>query len=115
MARRSKSTKSIWTIARMFYMLLVLVVLLSTATYTWFTLSKTPKVHDMALYINSAKGVMLSADNTLPFEEWELHLDYSDYMPDNTILKPVTWSDSEGIFYAADFGADGRIRGISYV
>ena len=114
MAKRSKGNFSAGPLVKLFYLLLVLVVLLATATYTWFSLSKAPKVHDMALYISSAKGVMLSADKTLPWEEWELHLDYSEYMPENTILRPATWSDTEGIFYAVDFGVDGRIRGISY-
>ena len=111
---KSKNNATGWTLVKLFYLLLVLVVLLSTATYTWFTLSRTPKVHDMALYINSGEGLKLSADSKLPWEEWGMHLDYSEYMPENTILKPATWSDSEGRFYAADFGADGRIRGITH-
>ena len=114
MVKRRKRILSSWHLVKLFYLVLVFVVLLTTATYTWFSLSKTPKVNDMALYISSAKGVMLSADKTLPWEEWELHLNYSEYMPENTLLKPATWSDSEGVFYAAEFGADGRIRGISH-
>ena len=116
MAKKSKSkvAASGWTLMKLFYLLVVLVVLLSTATYTWFTISRTPKVHAMTLYINSGEGLMISADRMLPFEEWEMHLDYGDHVPENTILKPATWSDSEGKFYASDFDADGRIRGISH-
>ena len=114
MAKKSKVEQSIGAVIKLFYLLLVLVVLLSTATYTWFTLSRTPRVHDLALYINAGEGMLLSADKDVPWEEWSMHLDYSKYMPDNTVLKPVTWVDSEQRFYAADFGADGRIRGITY-
>ena len=114
MAKRIRRKASAWPVIKLFYLVLVLVVLLSTATYTWFALSRTPKIYDMALYVNSGKGLLLSADKNIPWEEWEMHLDYNDYMSENTVLKPATWSDSEGRFYAADFGADGRIRGISH-
>lgn len=114
MIKINKRNASIWPVLKLFYMGLVLVVLLTTATYTWFSLSRTPKVHDMTLYISTDEGLKICADKDAPDEEWTLHLNYNDYIPENTVLKPVTWSDSEGRFYAADFGADGRIRGISH-
>lgn len=114
MAKQSKAERKLWAVVKLFYLLLVLVVLLSTATYTWFTLSRTPRVHDLSLYITSGEGMKLSVDEDVPWEEWSMYLDYSKYMYDNTVLKPVTWVNGEQRFYAADFGADGRIRGITY-
>ena len=116
MAKTSKHATSQFTLLKLFYLLLVLVVLLTSATYTWFALSRTPKVHDLTLYINSARGLMLSVDPDAPWEEWQVHINYNDhidYLEYKTELKPATWSDAQQKFYAADFGADGRIRGIT--
>ncbi len=113
MTKRKGLKKDFFRLVRMFYMLMVLVVLLTAATYTWFTISRTPEVHDLALYVGTARGLMISADPDLPFEKWGEHINYGDHMSKDTFLKPATWSDKEQRFYAAEFGADGRIRRIS--
>ena len=43
------------------YLIFVLMSLFSVASYTWFTLSRTPQVSDMNLYITSGAGLELSA------------------------------------------------------
>jgi len=88
-----------------------MLLLLSTATYTWFAISKTPVVNNAEIYINSNSGLRLSWDynNT---EEWEQELIFSERFADNSVLKPVTYSHDDDCFYAANIGFDGRIDGV---
>ena len=44
------------------YVVLILLSLFSVATYTWFSISRTPEVNDMALYVNSPTAMQLSVD-----------------------------------------------------
>ena len=92
------------------YMLIVLMTLLTVASYTWFSLSRTPRVSDMNMYINSQSGMELSADPLA--EEWELQLDFRDLVDVTTELRPITWSDKNQQFFAASYGADGRLKDI---
>jgi len=94
-----------------FYVLLVLFVIITTATYTWFAISRTPRVSDMNLYVNSSSRLELSTDPLA--EEWTLHLALQDLMPASTPLRPVTWVDEEQSFYAAAYGVDGRLQSFS--
>ena len=81
--------------------------LLTVASYTWFSLSRTPRVSDMNMYINSQTGMEISADPLA--EEWELQLDFRELVDVTTTLRPITWSDKEQQFYAAVYGIDGRL------
>lgn len=94
------------------YMILILLTLVTAATYTWFSLSQTPRVSDMNMYINSPSGLELSADPTA--ENWTLQLDLRDLVPVTTPLRPVTWVDEEQRFYAAAYGIDGRLLPFNY-
>lgn len=90
-----------------FYIVLILMALTTAATYTWFTISKTPWVSDMSIYINSPSGLELSTD---PLgEEWTQQLDVSRLLQDAPSLRPVTWVEDEQKFYAANYGLDGRL------
>lgn len=91
--------------------LLVLILLLSSATYTWFAISKTPQVNDMAIYINSNMGMDISWDYK-DEDGWGQHLDYSKKFPEKTVLKPVTYSYEDKCFFATRFGVDGRVSDI---
>ena len=101
------------TTIRLLYLLLILVPLLSTATYTWFSLSRAPKVNAMALYINTPAGLEITWTPE-DEESWGQNLNYAEYADGETILKPVTYSDHENKFYAANFGLDGRMSDIAY-
>ena len=92
------------------YVVLILLSLFSVATYTWFSLSRTPEVNDMALYINTPTGMQIATDPHA--EEWGLRLDFSQVTGSECPLRPVTWSNSEQRFYAANYGLDGRMTGI---
>ena len=90
-------------------MILILMTLLVTATYTWFSISRTPRVSNIGLYINAPTGLVLS---TAPEgEEWVRQLTFAEMVPETAPLRPVTWSEKEQRFYAAVYGADGRQTG----
>ena len=112
MQHTTETKKQKRTLVFLLYILLALIPLFAVATYTWFSLSKTPRVSDMALYINSSTGFELSWD--MSDGSWGQHLNFSDENPDGTVLRPSTYNSAEDSFYAAAFGADGRISGISY-
>lgn len=105
------ATRKIRILNKIFILLLVMLLLLSTATYTWFAISKTPVVNNAEIYINSNSGLSLSWDYDNP-DEWEQELIFSERFADNSVLKPVTYSHDDGCFYAANIGFDGRIDGV---
>lgn len=107
MSTRNNKTRRKLSIALSFYVLLILMSLLTVASYTWFSLSRTPRVSDMNMYINSQTGMEISADPLA--EEWELQLDFRELVDVTTTLRPITWSDKEQQFYAAVYGIDGRL------
>lgn len=107
MNRQKKDTKFFVRIVLYFYVLLILLSLVTVASYTWFSLSRTPRVSDMNMYVNSQSRMELSLD---PFaEDWQLQLDLRDAINTNAPLRPVTWVEEEQRFYAAAYGADGRL------
>lgn len=97
---------------RVFVYWIMIVILLSlfvTATYTWFTISRTPRVSNIGLSINAPTGLVLS---TAPEgAEWVRRLDYAELVDETSPLRPVTWSDADQCFYAAQYGVDGRQTG----
>lgn len=98
------------------YLLVVLMLLLSVASYTWYSLSRTPKVNNMNVYITSGDQLELSTDPGA--ETWTNQLDIystkelSAYQGENAekpALLQTTWSDIDGCFYGPMYGYDGRL------
>lgn len=89
------------------YVLLALLSLFVVASYTWFSLSKTPRVSNLNMYITTASGLELSTDPNA--EEWKLQLDFRDIVNETTPLRPITWSEEKQQFIAAAYGIDGRL------
>lgn len=89
-----------------FYLVIVLLILLTVATYTWFSISQTPRVSDMNMYVNSKSGLELALS---PSGEWTQQLDFRDMVDVTTVLRPITWSDEDQQFYAANYKMDGRM------
>ena len=110
MGRMKKGGK--WALRSVFYIyaLVILLSLLVTASYTWFALSRTPKVSDLGLYINSPTGLELSQDPLA--EEWELQLDFASLIGQTAPLRPVTWSQEQQQFFGATYGRDGRLTDV---
>ena len=90
-------------------MILILLTLLVTATYTWFSISRTPRVSNIGLYINAPTGLVLSTDPEA--DEWVRQLDFAEMAKETSPLRPVTWSEKDQRFYAAVYGPDGRQTG----
>lgn len=98
------------------YLLIVLLSLFSVASYTWFTLSRTPQVSNMNIYITSGAGLELSADpgaevwtNQLDIYSTEELKEYQGADKQKPSLRQTTWSDSEQRFYGPLYGYDGRL------
>lgn len=90
-------------------LIMILLLMLVTATYTWFSLNRTPRVSDIGLYVNAPTGMVLST--AAEGAEWVHRLDYAEMVNETSPLRPVTWSEKDQIFYAAEYGADGRQNG----
>lgn len=110
MRNRNTKSKGGWRIVIYFYMLLIIMTLLTVSSYTWFSISRTPRVSNMYMFINSVAGLEISTDPLA--EEWELQLDFRDMVDVTTPLRPVTWSNVHQRFYAATYGFDGRLNEI---
>ena len=109
---KRNSNHNIKKLVLSFYLVLILFTLITATTYTWFSISRTPKVSDMNLYVNSASRLELALDPNA--EAWTLQLDLQDIMPASTPLRPITWVDEEQQFYAVSYTPDGRMRDIAY-
>ena len=107
---KSKSTrKPKVNIVVYFYMVLILLLVLVMASYAWFSISRTPRVSNISLYVNSMRGLEFS--QTLDGDEWTRQLSYADLAAETSPLRPVTWSDKDQRFYGAIYGIDGRLTG----
>ena len=89
-----------------FYMVLILLIVTTVSGYAWLALTRTPRVSNLSIYVNSYPGLEISLD---PYaDEWTQQLKYSDMFPEEYKLRPATWSNSEQIFYGARYSYDGR-------
>lgn len=93
------------------YVLLALSILLVAASYTWFTITRYPRVNEMAIHVNTTQGIKLATQFDAPDEEWGQVVDFEDLVSENTPLKPITWSDQRQTFLTANYGLDGRSTG----
>lgn len=91
------------------YVTVVLLVLLSAASYAWLTISDSPMVSDLAISVVTDNAMEIAPDVQGTPGEWGTILDLSDYSALTAPLKPATFRASEGAFYAPGYGADGRI------
>ena len=101
------------------YLLIALLSIFTVASYTWFTLSWSPQVNGMNVYITSNTGLELAS--TPDAEVWSNQLDiystkelskYAD-SEEKPALRQATWSDREGCFFGPLYGYDGRLLNIA--
>ena len=90
-------------------MIMTLLSLLVTATYTWFSISKTPKVGNMGVHVNAPDGLALSI--APEGEEWVQQINMAELLGETIPLRPVTWSDKDQCFYAVEYGINGQQTG----
>lgn len=89
-----------------YVMIMVLLSLLVVATYTWISINQSLRVNDLSLYVNSQSGLEISQS---PTGEWDVQLKFDQLVNETAPLRPVTWSEKEQRFYAANYGLDGRL------
>lgn len=87
------------------WLVLLSLLLLTVASYTWFSISTTPRVSDLYMFINTKTGLEIALT---PDDEWGSTLDFREMVDVTTPLRPVTWSNADQRFYAAIYGVDGR-------
>lgn len=92
-----------------FYLVVILFSVLTVSTYTWFSINRSPKVSNISLYVTAQSGLEFSKE--LNSEDWSSQIMYSDLVKETPTLRPVTWSDREQRFYAARYGANGKLSG----
>jgi len=111
-----KKVKKIPYVAFYIYLLIALLSIFAVASYTWFTLSKTPQVSNMNVYITSGAGLELAASPGA--ETWSNQLDiystkelrkYQGEDKEKPSLYQATWSDQDQCFYGPMYGYDGRL------
>lgn len=91
------------------YILIALLALLVVASYTWLSISRTPRVSDMALFISAGKGLELAPSHDAADEDWGQLLDFADLVSETAPLRPITWSQERQSFLSIDYGFDGRM------
>ena len=109
MTAKRKDKKGGLQVVLYFYMILILLLVLTVSSYTWFSLSKTPRVSNMSMYISVMNGLEFSL--TPDGDDWGKQLAYVDMVTETSPLRPVTWSDAQQRFFAAEYGMDGRLNG----
>lgn len=96
------------------YILVALFVLLVAASYTWFSISRTPRVSDMDVFISAQTGLELAETYDASDDEWGEVVDFSDIIGTDTQLKPSSWSEEREALVVSDYGTDGRTIENSY-
>ena len=90
------------------YVVAILLVLTTVSTYAWFSLTATPRVSNLNIYINSSPGMEISVDPK--GKGWTEQLTYEELFADNYWLRPVTWSEKDQMFYGANYSIDGKLK-----
>ena len=90
------------------WLFLGMLAMLVVSSFAWFSISTTPRVSDMGLFVNSPVGLQLATDYSAPDELWGQNINFPDLVSDVSPLKPVTWSEKDQCFKAIRYGGDGR-------
>lgn len=97
------------------WLLIILLTLLVAASYTWFSISRTPRVSNMDMFISADVGLQLSDDFLAPDDKWGQLVDFQKLTGADTTLKPSTWSENRNSLVTVDYGSDGRVIDGSFV
>ncbi len=83
-------------------------VALTAATYAWMSITSSYRVSDLDVFVITENALEIAADNNGAPGEWKKALVADEIMPTDPVLRPVTWSDTERVFYSPGYGIDGR-------
>ena len=90
------------------WLFLGMLAMLVVSSFAWFSISTSPRVNDMGLFIHSPVGLQLATDYSAPDELWGQNINFPDLVSNASPLKPVTWSEEDQCFKAIRYGGDGR-------
>ena len=93
------------------WLLVGMLAMMVASSFAWFTISDSPRVSDMGLFVHSPTGLQISTDYAAPDELWGQIIRYPELVSNTSPLKPVTWSEKDQCFKAIRYGSDGRQRG----
>lgn len=97
-------TKLLYSLA----MLAVSAVVLTTASYAWFSISNQPKVEDITLTAGTFGGLTISKTESGEFKDT---VNLSTDITTGTVLRPIT--SPNGIdFYKPTYGSAGKVTGV---
>lgn len=102
-----RRTRKVNNVFLRWILIVILFLLLVSATYTWYSLTDAPTVNNLAMYVNSPTGLEIA--ERYDAEEWKQQLLFGELVKEDNPLKPCTYSAEKQTFYAADYGVDGRM------
>lgn len=111
MKNSNKTKKHVWKKGHLMlygYAVVLLLVLATVSTYAWFSLTATPRVSNLNIYVNSSPGLTISVDPER--DGWTEQIAYDELFDENYSLRPATWSDKDQIFYGANYSIDGKLN-----
>jgi len=100
------SDKKLKMLVALFFTVLTTIAFVGSS-YAWISLSTAPIVSDLLLNVVSNTDLMIAFDVDGEPGEWGSILNFSE-LPEGSVLKPITFSASRGIFLAPRYGWDGR-------
>ncbi len=90
------------------YMVAILLVLTTVSTYAWFSLTATPRVSNLSIFVNTFPGMEITTDPESG--EWKQQISYEELFSENYKIRPATWSQKDGCFYGATYSIDGKLK-----
>ena len=90
------------------WLLLGMLSMMVVSSFAWFSISPTPRVNDMVLYVNAPVGLQIATEYSAPDELWGQSINFTELVSEGSPLKPVTWSEQDQCFKAIRYGRDGR-------
>ena len=90
------------------YVVSILLILMTVSSYAWLRLTRTPRVSNLSIYVNTFAGLEIAVDPRS--DEWSQQLAYGDLVPEGCELRPATWSDKEQRMYGARYDLYGQLK-----
>ena len=91
MKNSNKTKKHVWKKGHLMlygYAVVLLLVLATVSTYAWFSLTATPRVSNLNIYVNSSPGLTISVDPER--DGWTEQIAYDELFDENYSLRPAT-------------------------
>ncbi len=88
------------------------VILLTTATYAWMSISSTLTVSNLELNVVTENAMEIALDAGGEPGEWTTLLSLGELLGSELTLLPATWSAQYGNFCKVNYGLDGRPDGL---